>query len=340
MDMWRTIGKYLLLLPLLALLGWSVLAIFYSDLVFRTPLAGAAAVTGVLSFFFLSGKKPAFVILLIFGTVLCWWLNLAPSNDRDWQPDVAVLPWAEVRGGDVLLHNIRSAEYRTRADYTVRHYDESVSLKDLSGVDLFVVYWGTPLIAHTMLSFRFGEDRYVCFSIEARKTRDKQYSAVRSFFRQYELAVVMGDERDLVRLRTNFRHEEVYLYHLAFNASVARNVFLEYVRIMNELRRQPQWYNALFNNCTTAIRALARPYTRDAALDWRMVVNGKVDELAYERAMLDTRVPFARLKALSRINDRAWSCPREDFSRCIREGLPDHGHPAPGGSRPGTPGLT
>lgn len=318
----RTIGKYLLRILLAGLLCWSVLALFHSDLAFRLLFAGLAAVTGALSFFLLSGKNLALTVCALFGVVLFWWLRLEPSNERDWQPDVAVLPWAEVRGEEVLLHNVRAVQYRTRTDYTVAHYDTAVSLDDLRGVDLFVVYWGSPLIAHTMLSFRFGEDTYVCFSIEARKTRDKQYSAIKSFFRQYELTVVMGDERDLVRLRTNFRHEDVYLYPLAFNASVARNVFLEYVYLMNELRVRPQWYNALLSNCTTVIRSLARPYTRDAKFDWRMVVNGKVDELAYARGMLDTRQPFAQLKAQSRINAWAENCSREDFSRCIRDGLP------------------
>lgn len=326
----RSVGKFLLLAFVLGLLSWSVLALFYSDLAFRTVFSGAVALIGVFSFFFLSRKKFILIGLALFGAVLFWWLNLEPSNERDWQPDVAVLPWAEMRGDKISLHNIRSVQYRTKTDYTADHYDRIVNLNDLCGVDLFVVYWGSPLIAHTMLSFRFGADTYICFSIEARKTKDKQYSAIKGFFRQYELAVIMGDERDLVRLRTNFRNEDVYLYHLTFNKSVARDIFLEYVRMMNELRLRPQWYNALVNNCTTAIRALAKPYTQDANLDWRMIVNGRVDELAYAREMLDTRFPFARLKAQSHINARAQNCSREDFPRCIRAGLAE---------REGTPCL-
>lgn len=308
---------------------WSVPAVYYGDLPQPWPVPAAAAAGGLLLATLFLRRFRLAVFSVLFGLLLAWWLALEPSNTRDWQPDVAVLPRAEINGDLITLRNIRHCEYASQTRYTVRHYDKTVRLSELRAVDLFLVYWGSPFIAHTMLSFQFGEDDFVCISIETRKTVDEEYSAVRGFFRQYELTYVLGDERDLVLLRTNHRDEDVYLYRLAFNPDVAGPVFLQYLRQINALYERPQWYNALLSNCTTNIRGHARPYTSDARLDWRILVNGFVDEMAYERGMLDTRLPLAELRSLSHINDRARALGDvPDFSRRIREGLPVPGAPA------------
>ena len=146
---------------------------------------------------------------------------MPPSNNRDWQPDLATLAWAEIVGDKVTIHNIRNCDYRTETDFTVHHYDKTFDLSKLKGVDFFLVYWGSPKIAHTMMSFDFEGQGNVCFSIETRKEKGEDYSTVKGFFRQYELIYVVADERDLVRLRTNYREkgkgEDVYLYRLNSN---------------------------------------------------------------------------------------------------------------------------
>ena len=126
-------------------------------------------------------------------------------------------------------------------------------------MDLFLVVWGSPLIAHTIMSFGFDDGRYLAMSIETRKEKGEEYSAVGGFFKQYELIYVVADERDVVRLRTNYRGEEVYLYRLRESPEIARPMFLEYLRHVNRLRDRPEWYNALTHNCTTAIRGHVQP---------------------------------------------------------------------------------
>lgn len=302
---------------------WSVLAVYYGDLPQPWPIPAAAAVGGVLFGTLFLRRYRLLVFTSLYCLILAWWFALEPSNTRNWQPDVAVLPQAQINGDLVTLRNIRHCEYASEIDYTVHHYDKTVRLSQLRAVDLYQVYWGSPLIAHTMLSFQFGETDFVCISIETRKTVGEEYSALRGFFRQYELTYVLGDERDLVLLRTNHRNEDVYLYRLAFNPEVAGPVFLQYLRQINALYDYPQWYNALLSNCTTNIRGHARPYTSDARLDWRILVNGFLDEMAYERGMLDTRRPFAELKRISHINARAQALGDDpEFSLRIREGLP------------------
>jgi len=319
-------GKVFCRFCLLAMAVWATTAIFYSNLpAFLRPwIAGIFAIGSLVALVGkYSDRRARLGFLAAFALVLIYWLLMPPSNNRSWQPDVAVLPWAEIQGNRVTIHNIRNCDYRSETDFTVRHYDKTFDLSKLKSVDLFLVYWGSPYIAHTMLSFGFEGEGFVCFSIETRKEVGEAYSTVKGFFRQYELTYVVADERDLIGLRTNYRGEQVYLYRLNAPADLARKVFLSYLREVNSLKEHPEWYNALTSNCTTNIRGHAAPYNPDARLDWRIIVNGFIDEMLYERKTVDTSLPFPELKKRSLINDWAKGMDKSpDFSQLIRVGLP------------------
>jgi hypothetical protein len=258
-----------------------------------------------------------------FLLVLGWWLTLKPANDRDWQPDVAVLAYATFNTNSVTIHNIRHCDYRSETDFDVRHYDRTFDLDQLRTADFFMVYWGSPHMAHTMVSFGFAGGEQVCFSIETRKEKGEGYSAVKGLFRQFELVYVVADERDVVKLRTNYRPgEDAYLYRLNGSPEQVRTFFLDYLRRLNSLHQQPEWYNALKHNCTTSIR-MQRAATDRAPWDWRMIVNGYGDEMLYERGLIATNLPFAELKRSSHINERARAAgARDDFSALIRNATP------------------
>jgi len=258
-----------------------------------------------------------------FALVLVWWLSLRPSNNRNWQPDVATLAYADINGNRVTLHNIRNCDYRTETDFDTRYYDKSFDLDRLSSADLFMVYWGSPHIAHTMISFGFGESDYLCFSIETRKRKGQGYSAVKGLFRQFELVYVVADERDLVRLRTNYRQgEEVYLFRLKSSREQAHTLFLNYLSRLNSLRQKPEWYSAVTENCTTGIRNQRAAADR-APWDWRILFNGHGDQMLYEHGVIDTNLPLAELKEKCHINARAKAADKAtDFSRQIRKGVP------------------
>ncbi len=262
----------------------------------------------------------------LFFLVVGWFLMRAPSNMRDWQPDAAVLASAQINGDTVTVRNVRFCDYRSETDFTCRYYDKTVSLADLQTVDLFLVYWGVPSIAHTMLSFGFDDGSYICFSIETRKEKGEAYSTVKGFFRQYEQMYVVADERDVVRLRTNFRKEDVYLYRLEVSPTIVRKVFIDYLGSVNSLYKKPEWYNALTSNCTTSLRRHTVPYNPDAKFDWRLIVNGYLDELIYQRGFVVRNLPFAELKQKSYINPNAQAMPQEkNFSLHIRQGIPGIG---------------
>ena len=311
----------------LALLCWGTLAIVYSNLPAWPRAAAAsafilAALAGVLL-----PRKGGLKILYfasLFALLLAWWTTLPPSNDRDWAPDVKTLASAEVHAGSVTIRNIRDCDYRTEKDYDVRHYDRTFDLGNLRTMDLFLVDWGAPQIAHTMISFGFGGDQYLCFSIETRKKKGEEYSSVRGFFKQYELTYVVADERDVIRLRTNYRKgENVYLYRLSAAPERIRKVFLDYLRSVNRLRERPQWYNALTANCTTDIWKHIAPYYPKARFDWRILASGHADELAYDLGVTDQALPFPELRRRSLINGRGRAAGRDrEFSRAIRRGLP------------------
>lgn len=314
-------------LALLLMTGWAVLVIWLSAPTAIVRFMAAvifAAATLLPPLLFRPQWLGAAVSCLLLAGIVLWFSSLTPSNARDWQPDLAVLPHAEVIGDKVTLYNIRNCDYRTESDYTCQYYNRIFDLARLRTVDLFLVYWGSPNIAHTMVSFGFGDEGNVCFSIETRKEKGEEYSAIRGFFRKYEKMYVVADERDVVRLRTNFRHEDVYLYRLQVKPEVIRKVFLDYLREVNRLKGQPEWYNALTGNCTTSIRRHTVPYNPDARLDWRLIVNGYLDEMIYERGFLGKSLPFPELKKMSYINKKAQGANHApDFSRRIREMLPE-----------------
>jgi hypothetical protein len=314
------VGLLLLLLTL-----WAVAALYFDVRILwlRLPSAMIYGLGMVAVWTWVRRPWKAGITAAGFAIVLLWWLSLKPSNQRDWLPDLAVLPSANITGNQVTVHNIRNCDYRSETDFDVHYYDKSFELDQLRTVDLYLVTWGSPHIAHTMVSFGFTNGDYVCFSIETRKEKGEDYSAVKGLFRQFELTYIVADERDVVRLRTNYRHgEEACLYRLQMTPDQGRQLFLDYLRRANELHARAEWYNALTDNCTTGIRA-QRAATDRAPWDWRMLVNGHLDELLYERGMFVTNLPFADLKKISNINPQAKAADQAaDFSQQIRKGLP------------------
>ena len=261
-----------------------------------------------------------------FAVVLAWWLTLKPPQYADWQPDVSRTAWAEVNGDSVTIHNLRLCDYRAEFDYTCQWQTRQVNLANLRGMDLFLDYWGSPWIAHTILSFDFGNNNRVAFSIEARKRTGQEYSAIRGFFRQFTLISVVSDERDVVRLRTNYRTgEDLYLYHTTATKPFARELFLDYIAFTNRLHAQPEWYNAVTRNCTTQIFELKA--MKSQPLNWAILFNGKGDAMEYKLGNLDADgLSFNELKRRAYINPAAKAADHDpDFFASIRAGRPGFG---------------
>jgi hypothetical protein len=325
----KFVGVFICALFVILMTAWGALAIWYSNLsgvYVRAGLAGLFGLATLLAFVFLPGRLRTLAgFLVVFAGLVAWWLTIPASNQRNWQPDVAVLPYATVKGAQVTIHNIRNLDYRTEADFDVRYYDKTFDLNRLDAVDLIAVYWMGDAIAHVMVSFGFQERDFVTFSIETRKEKGEDYSTLKGFFKQYELIFIAGDERDLIRVRTDFRKppEDVYLYRTRMPPETARKFFMEYIRQIDSMKENPEWYNTLTTNCTTDVVRLIRDYGGKATYNWKVLLSGYAPLYAYEQGGLDTRIPFEELRKLSYINPKAVSAGDDPgFSRKIREGLP------------------
>src|SRR5262249_58570334 len=194
---------------------------------------------------------------------------------------------------------------RSESDYDQLWETRTYDLDAIRAADLFLSFWGPTQIAHTIVSWDFGNGQHLAISIETRKERGESYSALRGFFHQYRLYYVVADERDLVGLRTNYRGEQVYLYRIRIPPFQARALLVDYLDEVNRLADHPRWYNALSQNCTTTIREHAQQAGAGGRLDWRLLANGHLDQLLYERRQISTDIPFASLRARSNITQRA-----------------------------------
>jgi hypothetical protein len=329
----RAAGLTLLGLLMLVVSGWGVLALLYWDdanPTVRNALAliwALVALLLVLAFALGRSRWRALAALAaLFALLLVSWRSLAPSNDRAWVPENAVLAYASIDGDRVTVHNIRNFDYRTESDFTPAYYDRTFDLKQLDAVDLYAVYWMGPKIAHVFVSFGFSDGNHLAVSIETRRRQGQGYSSVKGFFRQYELYYVVADERDVVRLRTNKRHdppEQVYLYRLHGHRDNMRLLFLEYLEQINTLKEHPAWYNTLTSNCTSSIWLLSRVNPGHVPYSWKIMVSGYLPEYLYERGRLDSSVPFAELQRRAYINPLAQAADdAPDFSQRIRATLP------------------
>ncbi len=309
---------------------WGVLAVYFGDSstsMVQTVIASIFGLSGLAALIGLAftnwRKRLLSGYVILFAAILVWWLFITPSNQRIWQPDVAKLAHADFDGDLMTVHNIRNFDYRSEFDYQPAYYTKTFDINKLQGIDLISVYWMGPAIAHTMLSFYFGGNDYLTVSIEARKESTEGYSTIKGFFRQFELIYIVADERDLIRLRTNYRKdppEEVYIYRLQGPAENGKRLLKEYFKKINELNESPEFYNTLLDNCTTAIWLRNRVNTHHIPLSWKILLSGYVPEYLYESGRLDQQIPFTQLQQQAHVNSRAHRADQAaDFSTLIRQ---------------------
>ncbi|WP_447736576.1 Lnb N-terminal periplasmic domain-containing protein [Rhodanobacter soli] len=265
---------------------------------------------------------PLGVYAAMYALLLLWWASIAPSNARTWADDVARQLGGTVSGSAVTLHNVRNFDWRSDDDYDAlwetRHYD----LDRLASADAVLSYWGSQAIAHAMISFGFDDGQRVVFSVEIRRQRGQRYSPFGGFFKQFETALVAADERDIIRVRTNVRGEDDYLYPLRMDRSAMRTLFLAYVQAANRLVRQPEFYNTLTSNCTTLVYRMARQIDPGLPWDARLLLTGYLPGYLHDAGAVDRSVPLDELRQRGRITGRARNAARDDFSVAIRTNEP------------------
>jgi Domain of unknown function (DUF4105) len=257
------------------------------------------------------------------GCLLLWWHRIVPSNDRIWADDVAQMTSGTVDGSRVTLHNVRNFDWRSDTDFTQRWETREYDLDHLNSVDMIMSYWAGPAIAHMMISFGFDNGAHVVFSVEIRREKKESFSEIGGFFKEFDLSIIAADERDVIRVRTNVRGEDDYLYRIQMPVSAMRELFRSYVDEANDLVRAPRFYNTISVNCTTLVYQMMKHIVGHLPLDYRLLLSGYLPEYVYRVGGLDRRYPLEELRARGRITDRAKKADRSDtFSADIRQGVP------------------
>jgi hypothetical protein len=312
------------------LISWGTLAIYYSNLPWpglRLALAGIFAAFAIWACWVTARRGISAAFAAVFLAIVLWWISIAPSNDRRWRPEVAVLPRAFIEGDRIRITGVRNFDYRSRSDFIVRYEEREVSLSHLTAIDFFVSYWREGFVAHTFLSFIFDNAPPLSISIETRPEVGEGFAPIASIFKQFELIYVVGEERDIVRVRTNYRKERVYLYHLNSPPENVRRLLLIYLDRINELADRPEFYHLLSNSCTINIIRYANAAGRQGRFELSHLFNGLIDSYLYHSGRVDTTLPFEELRRRSLINDAAQAADNApDFSQRIRASLPTITH--------------
>jgi hypothetical protein len=325
--MMRMMAWVLAALVTLLTAAWGSLAIWYQfpggmTSRWAASLTWVALVIALVLFAWLrrSWMPLAFYTIAFIGLLL-WWSTIRPSNTRIWSDDVARMLTGAVNGNgnQVTLYNVRNFNWRTDTDYDARWETRSYNLDHLATIDTVLSYWGIPSIAHAMISFGFDDGSHIVFSVEIRKKRGGAYSPIGGFFKAYERTVVAADEHDIIRVRTNVRGEDDYLYNVQMSKQAMRALFIAYIGEANELSQKPAYYNTLTSNCITVVYGMARHIEPGLPFDYRLLLTGRLPGYLYDTGALGKGVPLQVLTERGHITSRALATPPDaDFSKAIR----------------------
>lgn len=283
-------------------------------------LFALACIAG-LWFGFLDAAVVAFAAVYL--GLLVWWRSLSPSNERSWSDDVAQMTHGTIEGNQVTLFNVRDFLWRSETDYTQRWETRSYDLERLCSLDMIVSYWSGRAIAHMLISFGFDDGRHVVFSVEIRREKTEAFSEIGGFFKEFELCIIAADERDIVRLRTNVRREQTYLYRLRIAVPAMRSLFLAYVNEANDLLRAPRFYHTISGNCTTIVYNMLKRILGRLPFSYRVLLSGYLPEYVHKVGGLDPRYSLEELRSLGYISERAREADQDPaFSAAIRRGIP------------------
>jgi len=325
----RTLGILLAINVVAAATGWGSLALWY-----RLPVAEAAkvalcgtfALIGLATFiaqFTEHRRQWLAVFAAVFGALLVWWNTIDPPKDGNWSPSVARQVTGEIEGDILTLTSVRAFEWRDKSDFTAKWNTETYDLSELQTIDIFLSYWGVPQMAHFILSFGFSDGDYLAWSVEVRREIGGGFSPIADLFKINPLVILATEEEDVIGVRSNIRGEDVHIFRVHATPQTARNLLEEYVREANAIAETPRWYNSFSTNCTTVIYKMLSLAGEGIPFDWRIIVNGYLPEMMYDRGTVNTSVSISELRELGRIAPRALAVGLgPEFSNAIRKGVP------------------
>lgn len=267
--------------------------------------------------------KGLLIYLVLHGALLVWWNNLIPSNNHQWEEDVAQMTSGSIEGDQVTLFNVRNFDWHSETEYTPRWETREYDLSKLTSVDMLTSHWGMDAIAHVLVSFGFDDGQFVTFSVEIRKKKGQQFSETAGFFKQYELSILATDERDAIGVRPNVRGEDTFLYRIDMPADIRKKLFLSYIEQANQLIEQPRFYNTVTANCTTLVFGMMQHISGGLPLDARLLLTGYLPSYVQELNGLTDGFDLAQLRSAGRITERSKQAGQSsNYSKIIRQGVP------------------
>jgi hypothetical protein len=244
-----------------------------------------------------------------------------PSNDRNWELDQKVLSHAKINNNKVTIYNIRNFKYRSSDDYDSAYYNKTFDLNKIKSVDFILEPFSDFAgAAHTFLSFGFENNEYVAISIEIRKEVGEEFSALKGLFNKYEIMYIVADEKDAVKLRSNYRNDKVYIYPAKTTKEKKQALFLDMIKRINELKEKPEFYNTITSTCTTNIMKHVNAITPNRIpFSYKVLMPGYADELAFDLDLIDTDLSLEEAREKFLINGRALKYADDpNFSQKIR----------------------
>ena len=321
--MFKRLINSLLFFFTLALWLWCSLALFFYDL--EQPLHWLAiffALVVPLIWWLLPKRQQSLpVIFISYAIIIGVWSQKQPTLTKDWQASVAKLAYVDYDNDFVTIHNIRHFNYQTETEFTSHYDDKRFNIKQLNHMDYILSYWdGNLAVAHTMLSFGFSNGEHLAVSVETRLAKNQPQSGLYGLFKQYEVIYILADEADILRLRTNFRQEQVFVYPLNFSAKIRQAMFLKILERVNQLYQQPEFYNTMTQNCFTGLQTDFRNILPKETnlFDYRWFANGYSNEILYENAIIKSSLSFSEIQQRFHINQYTQNATTKNYSQLIR----------------------
>jgi Domain of unknown function (DUF4105) len=325
LRMSRGVGLVALGIAVAAFTAWAMLALWYrlpGTSALRAAAAAAAALAGVAAAGLLATRHrwrglAAYAVFAL--SVLGWWQTIRPPAAADFAPDVARQVTGRIDDGRLILDGVRNFAWRSETEAEARWETGTYDLASPLTLDLFLSFWDDSGIAHMIMSFGFADGRHLAWSMEVKRLNGSIYSPLASTFKENALVLIAADERDVIGLRTNVRGEDVFRYRLNLRQETIRSVLTEFVAQANDLAVRPRFYNSLTTNCTTSVVAMMRATGAIVPLDWRLLVNGRLPEYAFDHGSLEEGLTLAEAKAKAPVSAKGKAFGlSEGYSAAIR----------------------
>jgi hypothetical protein len=292
----------------------------------------------VFGFDVLGGFWSIFISLIsvsLLVIISIWLIKVYPKKPRagvTWNSDCEFQSRAIIDGDNVTFTKVRDFFWRTTRDRD-ENWDDNITVSANEIKDVWFVvdhFHKIHGLAHTFLTIEFNDGTCLSFSFEARRIKGQRYHPWDGLWRNYELFLLVGHERDLLGLRTNARGNKDYMFRAITPPGKEKQLLLGLAKSMNSLIDDPMWYHSILTTCNTAIVKLVNKVTPGRIpFILRNFLPGYTPKVAFKLALIEDMGGFEKTLELARIDQKAMQWDGNgDYSKMIRSHLPKSDKPS------------